>query len=94
MLLDQGSNGVSVDTRVLLANNNKRYQAIFDGLGLLSQNLQAVNTNVGATAEVVYAKLIEVDSKLDLLLNHFGLVLTEPGPEPGPVGPSDEALQD
>lgn len=73
-----------MDTRVLLANSNKRYEAIFNGLGLLSQNLQAINTNVGATAEVVYEKLVEVDSKLDLLLNHFGLELPVAGPEPGP----------
>lgn len=59
-----------MDTRVLLANANKRYEAIFNALQVLNGS---ITQEIGVTSEVIYTKLVEVDNKIDLVLAHLGI---------------------
>ena len=62
-----------MDTRVLLANTNKRFEAIFQSIGILNQNQAQTAASFDAGLEVIYSKLVEVDNKLDLVLAHLGI---------------------
>ncbi len=63
-----------MDTRVLLANTAKKFEAIFNGLGVLSQMLGQNKAAADESAEVTYMKLIELDNKLDAIMAHAGVV--------------------
>jgi hypothetical protein len=66
-----------MDQRVLLANANKRYDAIFQGLGILNKQAAEDAENILAAFEVLHAKLIEIDNKLDSVMVHLGLTPEE-----------------
>jgi hypothetical protein len=75
-----------LDTRVLLANTQKKYEAIFNGLGILAHNLQ--NTTAGI--EVTYEKMIELDNKVDAIMKHLGIELAQETAETGPAETATE----
>lgn len=63
-----------MDTRVLLANTAKKFEAIFNGLGVLSQMLGQNKAAYDEVSEVTFMKLIELDNKLDAIMAHSGVV--------------------
>lgn len=69
-----GPSGFGImDTRVLLANTNKRFQSIFDAIQILNQNQAQTAASFDAGLEVIYTKQIEMDNKLDAILSHLGI---------------------
>ena len=64
-----------MDTRVLLANTNKRFASIFDAIQILNGNQAQTAASFDAGLEVIYTKLIEMDNKLDAILSHLGIEL-------------------
>lgn len=76
-----------MDTRVLLANTSKRYDAIFSGLGILDQKLNQLGENTLGADEVLHGKLVELDNKLDLIMAHLGIELPKTEPETPGDGP-------
>jgi hypothetical protein len=67
-----------LDTRVLLANTNKRFQSIFEAIQILNGNQAQTAASFDSGLEVVYEKLIEVDNKLDLIMAHLGIEMPSP----------------
>ena len=67
-----------MDTRVLLANTNKRFASIFDAIQILNGNQAQTAASFDAGLEVIYTKLIEMDNKLDAILSHLGIELPSP----------------
>jgi hypothetical protein len=86
-----------MDTRVLLANTNKRFDAIFNGLAILNKQQETDTGNTLEAFEVLHEKIVELDNKLDAIMAHLGLVLPESVVEPesmvGPGGPDAEPAE-
>lgn len=61
-----------MDVRVLLANNSKKYEAVFEALLSLEKRFMESREFVDGATETIYNKLIEMDEKLDLLASHQG----------------------
>lgn len=73
-----------MDTRVLLANTNKRFESIFQALGIIDTKVDSSAAMIDGIGEITFNKIVELENKLDAIMAHLGIEL--------PVQPADEGI--